>query len=56
MMSKLDFLEEYRKLVEKSDYYIDTGYCKPLYVMEKLYPVDDCFENTMDKLMEDIGE
>jgi len=55
-MTKLEFLEEYRKLVEKSDFFIDTVYGKPLYVMEKYYPVDNFFESTMEKLMEDIGE
>ena len=52
---KLEFLDKYRQLVEEYDYYIDGPYGKPLYVMEKLYPVDDAFEKTIQQLREDIG-
>jgi len=52
---RLEFLEGYRKLVEKTNCYIDTGYGKPLYVMTKQYPVDKAFESTFEKLEADIG-
>ena len=49
------FLPEYRKLCEKHQCYVDTGYGHPLYLMEILYPVDRQFESTMDKLELDVG-
>jgi len=52
---KLEFLERYRELVQEYNYYIDGAYGKPLYVMEKYYPVDDAFEATIQQLEEDIG-
>jgi len=52
---RLEFLEEYRALCERTKCYVDTGYGKPLYVQTILYPVDRDFEATMTKLEEDIG-
>ena len=52
---KTTFLDEYRKLCEKHKCYVDTAYGKPLYVMSILYPVDDAFEKTLNKLAEDVG-
>ena len=52
---RAEYLDRYRKLCEDYNLYVDTGYGKPLYVMEKLYPVDKAFEATIQKLEEDIG-
>ncbi len=52
---RLEFLEGYRKLCEKTKCYVDTGYGHPLYVQSILYPVDRDFEKTMEKLEADIG-
>ncbi len=52
---RAEYVDKYRRLCEEYKLYIDTGYGKPLYVMEKLYPVDKAFETTMQKLNEDIG-
>ena len=52
---KIEFLEGYRKLCEKTECYIDTGYSRPLYLMKIYYPYDQSFESTMAKLEEDVG-
>lgn len=52
---RMDWLEGYYQLCEKHKLYIEGPFGYPLYVREKLYPVDDSFERSIDQLKQDIG-
>jgi len=50
-----EFLEKYLKLCRDCNYYIDTGFRQPLYIMKMEYPQDFSFEKTVERLQEDVG-
>lgn len=54
-IDRSEFLIEYKKLCEKHKCFIEVPTARKYYVMEFLYPVDEAFESTIEKLQEDLG-
>lgn len=50
-----EFFDKYRKLCEEYRCYVDTGYAKPMYIMEFIHEVDEMYLKTLEKLENDLG-